>query len=216
MAFFDFFQRACAEFEARFIFREKLRDAGVEIPADVVEPGCESEGANVVNGFLLEVQKPENYVGDLNAGVVDVILNFDVPARVAQQADEGVAQHGVAQVADVRRFVRVDCGVLNDCLGRIGTGGRGALLGLDERACEKFCAVEEKIQVSGACHFDPSDAWNWLQRIRNFLCQRARCLLQALGEFEANRRGCFAHCQLRRPLGGDRHVSLVTLVDVVP
>ena len=144
------------------------------------------------------MQKSENYVSDLDAGVVDVVLNFDVPAGVAEEAHEGVAQHGVAQVADVRGFVRIDCGVLDDRLGSIGAGGRGFLLGLHERACEKFCAVEEKIQITGASHFDSGDAWNRLQRIRNFLCERARRLLQALGEFEADRRGGFAHGQLRR------------------
>jgi hypothetical protein len=118
-------------------------------------------------------------------------------------------------VADVRGFVRVDCGVLDDRLGGIGTGGSGLLRGLHERASEKICAVEEKIQISGASHFDSGDAWNGLQRIRNFLCQRARRLLQALGQFEADRRGGFAHCQLRRPLGGDGYVGLVTLVDMV-
>ncbi len=95
-----------AEFETRFIFREKLRDAGVEIPADVVESRRESQGAHVINGFLFEVKKSENYVGDLDARVVDVVLNFDVAAGVAEDADEGVAQDGVAQVADVRGFIR--------------------------------------------------------------------------------------------------------------
>ena len=215
LALFDFLESVCAELETRFIFCEKLRDARVEIPADVIESGRESEDANVINGFLFEMQKPENYIRDLDAGVVDVILNLDVPACVAEETDEGVAQHRVAQVADMRRFVRVDGGVLDDRLGCVGTGGRGFLLGLHKRASKKFCAVEEKIQISGASYFDSGDARNWLQRIRNFLCQRARRLLQALGEFEADRRGGFAHCQFRGPLGGDGHVRLVTLVDMV-
>ena len=160
------------------------------------------------------MQKSENYIRHLNASVVDVVLNFDVPSGVAEEAHEGVAQDGVAQVADVRGLVRVDGGVLNNRLGRIGTGGHGFLRGLHERP-KKFCAVEEEIQVSGARHLDSSDAWNRLQRIRNFLRQCARRLLQTLSEFEADRRGGFAHGQFRGPFGGDGHVRLVTLVDVV-
>src|ERR1700739_4891277 len=120
------------------------------------------------------MQKAENYVRDLDAGVVDVVLNLDVPAGVAEEGHESVAQHRVAQVADVRGFVRVDGGVLDDRLGRIGTGRHGVLRGLPELAYEKFCTVEEKVQVSGACHLDSSDARNRLQRIRNFLSQLAR------------------------------------------
>ncbi len=48
VALFDFLQGVRAEFEARFVFREKLRDASVEIPAEVVESRRGSEGAHVV------------------------------------------------------------------------------------------------------------------------------------------------------------------------
>ena len=57
-----------------------------------------------------------HHVGHLHAGVVDVILNFHRPAAGAQHAHEGVAQHGVAQMADVRGFVGIDVGVLDDDL----------------------------------------------------------------------------------------------------
>ncbi len=47
MALFDFFQGLVAEFEARFVFGEPLRDAGVEVPADVVEFGRGGQGFDV-------------------------------------------------------------------------------------------------------------------------------------------------------------------------
>ena len=57
-----------------------------------------------------------HHVGHLHAGVVDVVLHLDLAAARAQHAHEGVAQHGVAQVADVGRLVGVDVGVLDDDL----------------------------------------------------------------------------------------------------
>jgi len=39
-----------------------------------------------------------------------------------QAADERIAQHGVAQVADMRGFIRIDAGVLNHLLGPIRHG----------------------------------------------------------------------------------------------
>ena len=56
------------------------------------------------------------HVGHLDAGVVDVVLHFDVAPGGAQHADEGVAQDGVAQVADVGGFVGIDIGVFDDDL----------------------------------------------------------------------------------------------------
>src|SRR6201993_4187882 len=91
LALLDFFEGAGAELEARFIFCEKLGDARVEIPANVIELRRESEGPHVVNRFFFEMQKPENYVRDLHACVVDVVLNFDAKAGVAEEAYEGVA-----------------------------------------------------------------------------------------------------------------------------
>ena len=64
-----------------------------------------------------------HHVGHLHAGVVDVVLHLDALAARAQHAHEGVAQRGVAQVADVRRLVGIDVGVLDDDL-LAGRGGR--------------------------------------------------------------------------------------------
>ena len=119
------------------------------------------------------MQKPENYVRNLDACVVDVVLNLDVPAGVAEEAQEFVAQHRVRRwpMCAALFGLMLVCSAIT--LGRIGAGGRGFLRGLPERAHEIFCTVEEKIQVTGARHLDSSDAWNRLpQRIRNFLCER--------------------------------------------
>ena len=56
MALFDVFQRLRAQFEARFVFREKLRDARVEIPAEIIEFRGRGERAHFVERLRLEVQ----------------------------------------------------------------------------------------------------------------------------------------------------------------
>ena len=67
---------------------------------------------------MLELPEPDDDVGDLHAGVVDVVLDFDLASLEAQQPAEGVAEGGVAQVPDVRRLVRIDRRVLDDGLRR--------------------------------------------------------------------------------------------------
>src|SRR5205085_194848 len=65
---------------------------------------------------VLDVHEADHHIGDLHAGVVYVVVNFDLRAGRTQGADEGVAEHGVAQVADVRGLVRIDVRVLDDGL----------------------------------------------------------------------------------------------------
>ena len=60
--------------------------------------------------------KADDDVGNLDAGVVDVVLNFDAIAGGLQDAHKRVAEHGIANVTDVRGFVRIDAGVLDHLL----------------------------------------------------------------------------------------------------
>ncbi len=62
------------------------------------------------------MREADNHVGDLDASVVDVVLDVDAVSGRAQQADERVAQYRVAQMADVRRLVGIDAGVLDQDL----------------------------------------------------------------------------------------------------
>ncbi len=70
------------------------------------------------------MEEAHHHVGDLDAGVVDVVLHVDLPARGTQQADESVPQHGVAEMADVGGLVGIDAGVLDENLSRRDWGGR--------------------------------------------------------------------------------------------
>src|SRR6185437_8060690 len=62
----------------------------------------------------LHIEKADNNVGDLDAGVVNVILDLNGISGVAKDARHGISEDGVAEMADVRGFVGVDAGVLDD------------------------------------------------------------------------------------------------------
>ncbi len=104
---------------------ERLEDPAARAggPAGHLGPHGGGGGEQVLLG---QEQEADHDVGDLDAGVVDVVLDLDLGAGGAQAADQGVAQHGVAQVADVGGLVGVDVGVLDDDLGPRGGPGRGA------------------------------------------------------------------------------------------
>ncbi len=59
-------------------------DAGVEIPAVVVE-GLGERG-DLGDGLALDVAEADDHVGDLNAGVVDVVLDLDLASQGAQDS----------------------------------------------------------------------------------------------------------------------------------
>ncbi len=60
--------------------------------------------------------KSNNHVGNLNSGIVDVVLHIDFPPSVVQQAHKRVAENGIAKMPDVRSFIGIDAGVLDQDL----------------------------------------------------------------------------------------------------
>ncbi len=64
------------------------------------------------------MDQADHYVRDLNPGVVDVVLYIDLLARRLEQAHKRVAQNGIAQMADVRRLVGIDAGMLHQRMQR--------------------------------------------------------------------------------------------------
>ncbi len=72
--------------------------------------------ANLGERLAGQVPESDDDVGDLHAGVVDVVLHLDRNAAEAQHAHQRVAERGVSKVADVGRLVRVDGRVLDDGL----------------------------------------------------------------------------------------------------
>src|ERR1700722_5697121 len=99
------------------------------------------------------MDEADDYICDLDAGVVDVVLDADVVTafeRVgAEEALEGVAEDGVAEMADVRGFVGVDAGVLDET--EAGAADLRVLVGRD--AADGGGAVEADVQVACARDF---------------------------------------------------------------
>ena len=94
-------------------FAVPLRGAGVDVPAVVVDAlafagEVGEKCAEVGRRFLFKMQKADDDVSDLDAGVVNVVLHVDFVAGGAEQADECVAENRIAQMADVRGLVGID------------------------------------------------------------------------------------------------------------
>ena len=153
----------CAAFSSVGPFAVPLRGAGVEVPAVVIDGlgGCPrlgvfaigDESADFGDRFLFEVQESDNDVGNLDAGVVDVVLHVDFVAGGAEKADKRVAENCVAQMPDVRGLVGIDGCMLDQCVepfGRRRTPA-GAPVGC-------LGAVEIRVDVAGAGDFESGEA----------------------------------------------------------
>jgi hypothetical protein len=102
---------------------------------------------------LAEVAHGEEALGRLAAGVVDVVLDLDAVAGGALDAGERVAEHHVAQVADVGLLVRVDAGVLDDDL----APARGQVERRLDHPAHEARRVDVGVEV-GPDGLDPGDA----------------------------------------------------------
>ena len=153
--------RVCdAQFQARFVFRETLRDARVQIPAEIIEFRRGGECANFRERFRFEVQESEDHVGDLHAGVVDVVLHFDAAARrsagCAPNVSPSTALRRWPMCAALLGLMLV-CSTMH--LRRVRRGDGGAFAAsLFARGEKKRGAVEKQIQVAAAGNFHALDA----------------------------------------------------------
>ena len=78
----------------------------------------------------------------------------------AEETLEGVAEDGVAEVADVGGFVGVDAGVFDEA--EAWAADLGALVGCD--AANGGSAVEADVEVAGSCDLDARDAFEFGER----------------------------------------------------
>ena len=96
-----------------FILLVPLGGARINVPAVVVEARLAGKLFDLGPRFLFKMKKPNYHVGNLYAGIVDVVLDIHFPAGKSQQTDERVSQHSVAQVSDMRGLVGIDAGVFD-------------------------------------------------------------------------------------------------------
>src|SRR5882724_9134146 len=186
-----------------------LGDFGVEVPAIIIEAdgGIGNQRLHIGGGFVLEVIEPDHYVGNLNAGVIDVVMHFHLMTGGAQHADKGVAQDRVAQVTDVRSLIRVDIGVLDDDL-------LAGALGFDAFAMQQgdaVCAtVEPDVDVAVAGDFHRGDAGNGSDFPDELGRDLLRGLAELFGELEGGGDGELAEIALPRLFDRDLKIYAVT------
>ena len=95
--------------------------------------------------------------------------------------DERIAQHGVAQMPDVRRFVGIDIGVLDDDL---AAGNGGGCLRAGQQRGGISAAIEADIDVAVARDFHRGHARNLADCLDKICGDFLRRLLQSLRELK--------------------------------
>ena len=105
-AVLEIVERGGTDGEPALVLLVPLGDARIEIPAVVVETGRVGDALDLVERLPFELPKPDDDVGHLDAGVVDVVLDFDRRVAEPEHPHERVAERRVPQVADVGRLVR--------------------------------------------------------------------------------------------------------------
>ncbi len=155
---------------------------------------------------LLHAQEGDDHVRDLHAGIVNVVLNLHAVAGVPQDTRHGVAEDGVAHMADMRGFVGIDAGVFDDDFARPLRGRRClSRRGFPQRFPPERGAIEERVQVAGSGNFHSRDTFDGADFGGDFLSNLPRRTLELLGKLETHGRSNFAHLQTRR--ARNRHVG---------
>ena len=151
-------RRHCLASGCVLVVQRRVR---VQVPAVVVEAAGGDQRTDFGRRLVLQIMKADNHVCYLHAGIVDVVLDLDLAPAGAQHAHEGVAQNGVAQVADVRGFVRIDVGVFDDNLARHGNGRQ---ILATQQPGGIGAPVQTQVQKTAARNLDGGDAGDGRQR----------------------------------------------------
>ena len=144
------------------------------------------------------MQKPNHHIRDLHAGVVDVVLHIDFAASKSQQADKRVAQNGVAQMPNMRSFVGIDTGVLDQNLSRPETLRRRMFVFRQRR--RQGPSVHPSVDVSRARNLKFLETLDRPNARNNFFRNFPRRLAQLLRQFKCERKRIFSKLHFRRLL----------------
>ena len=183
----------------------------IEVPAQVVERF--GQGGDLGRLEAAEIEKADHHIGQLHAGVVDVVLHLHRMAEGAQQAGDDVAEHGVSQVADVGRLVGIDVGVLDDHL--LPVVGSGPQQRLSQEQGDGAAAIEEHVEVAGT--LDPNFAHELRRHEarRQLLADRPGRLLELASQVQRGGKRQIAELAPRRDLHHWLVLDAVELADPV-
>ena len=195
----------------RFRVLIPLRYAGIEVPAVIVnaltlcfEIGQQLPYSGQIVTF--KVSQPDDDVGNLDPGVIDVVLHIDSLTGGAEQANKSVTQDGIAQMADVGGLVGIDAGVLDQ-------GMKMALLLRNivaDDLLHRSLAVKLAIDISGAGDGEGRKTLQRQQVLDQLPGNRARRSLKTAGQLESYRQRVLTHLQIGRLLDGDlRELNLI-------
>ena len=188
IAFFDLLQRLRAPVVLRIVRFIERCDPRINIPAVIVELLCgiRDHAAHIVECLSFDMDQPDDHIRHLHAGVIDVVLNFDIPPAGVEDSNEGIADGRVSQMADMRSFVRIDIRVFDDNLSVI------AWIPAQTAPPDNGRAIEKKVDVACTGSFHAFDAVNFAGAHDQFFCNRTRRTLQRTREFESDGCGQFA------------------------
>src|ERR1051326_2608989 len=96
------------------------------------------------------MQKSDHHIGDLHAGVVNIVLHVYLASGKLQQADKCVAENRIAKMSNVSCFVWIDTGVLDENFA--GTSFRHGRLTFDHR-CSDYGTIHAGIDVPSSGNF---------------------------------------------------------------
>src|SRR5438874_2627726 len=174
-----------------------LRDAGVNVPAQVIKARLANKLFDLSFRIFLQASKADDHVGHLHAGVVNVVLHVNVGTGGAQQPNESVSQNGIAQMAHMRRLVGIDAGVLDQHLLAASLPFFGRWLSAGKRL-SKCATADANVNIARARDFELFYPGYLANSGDNFFGDLARRLAQLFRQFECQRQGIFTQGHTRR------------------
>src|SRR5205807_7187966 len=141
-------------------------NSDVQIPAVIVERlFCWQrtiKRLDVIERHVLDMHEAHDDIRDLHARIIDVVLHLDAIAGSLENFDEGVANNGVAHVADVRGLVGIDAGMLDHQLPPIRLF-RPNRLWQRHQVPQQLRAIEEDVEITRTGDLHPL---NQIDRIK--------------------------------------------------
>ena len=146
-------------FRLRFVLRQQLRRARIQIPAVVIELRLAREHLHADRRALLHLQESDYDVRHLHACIVDVVLHLHAISRKFQNPRERISQHSVPHMPDVRRLVRINTRMLDNnlfsFLCALCVSAFSFLVFPFPRFRPKRRAIEIRIQIARTRDLDP-------------------------------------------------------------
>jgi hypothetical protein len=207
--FFDGPQRRLAQYcTLNFVLRIELRHPRVQIPTQIIKARLRDIARTSATVFLhAETQSRHPPL----ARQYCRCSSAPAPARPRRaKSGQSYPQHRIPHVPNVRRFIRINTGVLDDDF-LVGRKFSAYLcLGVFLRVSPKHAAIEKYVQISRAGNLYTQNTRHLWQACRNLL-RNSAAHASAVLPTQNKPASRFAHLQFRRPPAqpqSPRHTAL--------